>query len=553
MNKNIHCGRRITAKFVLILLLLFSYGLMAQNHSLQYPEEKVINPLEVIKKFNEKTDRISGKEKTEPLFNGKMQSIALAQRIDSMVSSFVNPAYDKVKKTYQYDANGFFTNITETYYKDESALKGYSYIYDVRPDSQLNMRMKMKLESGAWVNDYRVTYSYDPNGNVIENTSEDWDVPTNSWVYNYKQEFTYGPNDLLLTKIGYSWSGGAWEKSYKYEYTYDANNNMLTKIKSNWNSGVWENHRKWEYSYDGNNNNTEEVVYDWNGAAWENYDKITRAYDANNNMISENGYQWDFVNNQWENDYWDLYSYNSDNKITLYYNKYWDIVNSTWVDYTRYTYTYNSDGLFLNILVEQSDGTNWNSTYELTYEYNADGKLISYMSENFTTPSKWRQTYRYNSMGYCNGGKSEIWNTDHWEALDVYQYLPWFYNNWYIEEVPGDLFASTIEGSEFSVYYEGVTSVNENKPAPTEFSLQQNYPNPFNPTTVISYSVPEAGFVSLKVYDVLGNEVATLVNGNQTKGIHRVTFNASELTSGIYFYRMKSGQFTQVRKMMLMK
>lgn len=99
-----------------------------------------------------------------------------------------------------------------------------------------------------------------------------------------------------------------------------------------------------------------------------------------------------------------------------------------------------------------------------------------------------------------------------------------------------------------------VTGVNNKKiNTPINFKLSQNYPNPFNPTTVISYQFPVAGYVSLKVYDILGREVATLVNQRQNPGQHQVTFNASNLASGTYFYRLRTGDFVQVKKMLLLK
>lgn len=99
-----------------------------------------------------------------------------------------------------------------------------------------------------------------------------------------------------------------------------------------------------------------------------------------------------------------------------------------------------------------------------------------------------------------------------------------------------------------------VTNVKqENGLTPKKYSLYQNYPNPFNPSTKIKYQIPSSGHVSLKVYDILGNEVANLVNENQSTGNYEVNFNASGLTSGIYFYQLNSGGFTQVNKMMLIK
>ncbi len=89
--------------------------------------------------------------------------------------------------------------------------------------------------------------------------------------------------------------------------------------------------------------------------------------------------------------------------------------------------------------------------------------------------------------------------------------------------------------------------------APASFSLSQNFPNPFNPTTNIEYQFPNREFVSLKVYDVLGNEVATLVNEEKTAGSYSVNFDASKLSSGIYFYKLSAGNFIQTRKMIFLK
>ncbi len=91
---------------------------------------------------------------------------------------------------------------------------------------------------------------------------------------------------------------------------------------------------------------------------------------------------------------------------------------------------------------------------------------------------------------------------------------------------------------------------------PKAFVLRQNYPNPFNPTTTISYDIPGTETqhtVSLRVYDILGKEVATLVNETKEAGSYQVTFDASKFASGIYFYKLQAGNFTSVKKLVLMK
>ena len=86
-----------------------------------------------------------------------------------------------------------------------------------------------------------------------------------------------------------------------------------------------------------------------------------------------------------------------------------------------------------------------------------------------------------------------------------------------------------------------------------DFTLNQNYPNPFNPSTKISFSIPQNGFTTLKVYDVLGNEVANIIEGELSEGSYDIQFNASGLSSGIYFYSLTSGEFTKTMKMILSK
>ena len=86
-----------------------------------------------------------------------------------------------------------------------------------------------------------------------------------------------------------------------------------------------------------------------------------------------------------------------------------------------------------------------------------------------------------------------------------------------------------------------------------DYTLDQNYPNPFNPSTTISYSIPQSGYVKLAVYNQIGEEVAQLVNENKEAGKYQVTFDASGLTSGVYFYKLTSGSFSDLKKMILVK
>ena len=98
-----------------------------------------------------------------------------------------------------------------------------------------------------------------------------------------------------------------------------------------------------------------------------------------------------------------------------------------------------------------------------------------------------------------------------------------------------------------------IVSVNETPNIPNTITLYQNYPNPFNPSTTIKYQIHNAGLVTLKVYDMLGNEVATLVEEEKPTGIYEVEFRTSDLSSGIYFYKLQSGNFVESKKMLILK
>jgi hypothetical protein len=126
----------------------------------------------------------------------------------------------------------------------------------------------------------------------------------------------------------------------------------------------------------------------------------------------------------------------------------------------------------------------------------------------------------------------------------------------YLSMALGSSFAEAISGLDSALVrynnYLTIVKGNENFP-PVSYKLNQNYPNPFNPTTIISFSIPVQEKVSLKVYNILGMEVSTLLNEVQTTGNHSIRFNAKNFPSGIYFYELRTGNFLDVKKMILLK
>ncbi len=144
-----------------------------------------------------------------------------------------------------------------------------------------------------------------------------------------------------------------------------------------------------------------------------------------------------------------------------------------------------------------------------------------------------------------------------WVQLEGSQYLPidTFANQYdlrvFIDRVTGYLYVTSTKG--LWRYYKPVTGTQTVSGPPSQFILYPNYPNPFNPTTVIDYQLPRDSHVTLKVYDILGSEVAALVDGEVSAGYHEVTFDGSKFASGVYFYRISAGSYNQTKKMLLIK
>ncbi|HMN47971.1 MAG TPA: DUF4397 domain-containing protein [Ignavibacteriaceae bacterium] len=120
-------------------------------------------------------------------------------------------------------------------------------------------------------------------------------------------------------------------------------------------------------------------------------------------------------------------------------------------------------------------------------------------------------------------------------------------------KLPVGTYSYRLKQVDFNGTYNYSKIINVDLTAPTVFTLEQNYPNPFNPSTLISYNIPQNSFVTLKVYDVIGNEVATLVNQNQPAGKYDIRFDASNLSNGVYLYSIKTDNFASTKKMILMK
>jgi hypothetical protein len=348
-------------------------------------------------------------------------------------------------------------------------------------------------------------------------------------------------------------TNGNWQIMDKDEYFYDTSNNLIREIYLSWVNAEWDSTIQILYEYDEDNKLIFYTIQWYVTSNWENSSRTTYTYDKAGNEITSLTKLWE--NNQWTNS-GRVYSYYSpENRRDSILFQIWDGID--WQNYSRSSFYYDSSTTFLELVIGQLwTGNQFLDYLKLTVINDELGNQVQQL-EQIWNGSTWVNdvkkdyTYIWNYFKSCN---AELWNGTNWEPGDT----PILVNN-------PDGFKIAIVSQSINIYYIIVNVESNNSNTPNDFSLSQNYPNPFNPKTNIRFRIADFGFVSLKVYDVLGNEIATLVNEEKPAGEYEVTFDSHSgevrnlpagrqgLTSGIYFYQLRAGEFTQIRKMILLK
>jgi hypothetical protein len=274
---------------------------------------------------------------------------------------------------------------------------------------------------------------------------------------------------------------------------------LLTEsLLQTWDGSNWVDSVKYTLTYDGNNNMSEELKQSWDGSNWKIRTKITYTYDGNNNLI-EMLYQYKMGSNWYTTDK-RKFKYDGNNNLIEKLRQDGGVDVFPWQDDERDIFTYDGNNNRIEWLFQDWDHTdsNWVNENKTKFRYDGNNNMVEKLYQE--------------------------WDGSNWvnKLKHIYSYIL-------------------------------ITGVGRVEDGVTTYSLSNNYPNPFNPSTLINYQIPDAGYVILKVFDVLGNEVATLVNENKGKGQYNITFDASALSSGVYIYQLKVNDYLSTKKMLLMK
>jgi hypothetical protein len=399
------------------------------------------------------------------------------------------------------------------------------HLYSFDGGGRTTSDLSKKLKGDFWVDTLCRSLAYDSIGNMLFDLSEVWS--NGQWVNDSRYTWIYDGQGNMLSESQEDWDSGQWVSTWRYTYTYDASNNTLSWLWDHWNNGQWEHQMRFTYTYDANGNRLSELAELGASGQWVIWARTTWTYDANGIRLSELAESWQ---------------------------------GSQWVNIGRYTYTYDAGNHMLSSLYEDWSGSQWLNSSRWTYSYGANGDMLSEVVERWSD-GHWmnfeRYTYTYDAAGNLISISHGGWSGSSWTAADI----------------AGSISVTDSAGNSYEYYHcynitliykvvlTGLSSESDNLTA--TYSLSQNYPNPFNPRTKIQFTIVSAQIGSasggnrqltiVKVYDVLGRDVATLVNEVKQPGTYTVEFNGSNLTSGVYVYRLTAGDFVQSRKLMIVK
>jgi hypothetical protein len=425
-------------------------------------------------------------------------------------------------------------------------------------------------------NNHKNFYSYDRNSNTslsIEYKFENGFLKSDSmkqywggdvWIDWYKTDFIYNSSNNIKEKIIRVWNQN-WFNHKKILYKYDTNQNLILTTVQNWDETLlWFSVQRRHYIYDPSNKLVEWYFQYWNGSNWINSTKNTLSYDEIGNLVEDLFQSWDGSN--WINEMLLSYLYDENNNLIQRLEQSW--YNSNWSNGSRYLYYYNLSGRLIE----------WKWQYYYSNNWKDIGRELFYYDANNRLESKLKQ--RWNDLFWI-ADEMEMYFYDAFNNLIELLQLNWdpligWINDWlynYAYDEDGNLVEEIYQlwlnlewnnASRFLYSYIPTTGIEEFEQPIHSYLLYQNYPNPFNPSTTIKFTISDLPtdrqglrFTTLKVYDVLGNEIVTLVNKELPAGEYEVEFQSAigsgQLTSGIYFYQLKAGNFVETKKMILLK
>jgi len=379
-----------------------------------------------------------------------------------------------------------------------------------------------------------------------------------AWYNRERHTYTYGSGNLLTGDLQQVWDGSAWADTINWTATYDGDGRILTSLFRIWDDTGWTNDMLMTVTYDDVNDSMIAVLQTWSSGDgdWANLTKTLYAYT--DGLISTRVVQT-WSTDHWVNNEQDTYTFNASDVLTTLVVKIWS--GSAWVNSVQDKYFYYYNGLD-SVSIGFSWSTVWDSSFQ--HQYAFDDMLNNVRYTYLTYDEDSTQFYEQHSdtlkwdAGYCRESVHYIVSTD---SLSRVRHSIDPVDGCLTQDIAQYLDGATWTNMRRTAYYWApalVVNVDDQGTVPSSYSISQNYPNPFNPMTVIHYSLSQRAPVRISIFNVLGQEVTTLVNETQPAGTYETNWDGLDHTgkrvgSGVYFYRISAGNFSETRKMVLLK
>ncbi len=383
--------------------------------------------------------------------------------------------------------------------------------------------VRQEWSDNQWRNDERLLVWLDEAYRTLEERLQMY--VGESWQDAERFLFVYEDDHTYPVRITYQeWEGG-WQ-TYKVEDTTldDAGRPVEIVVEMDDDFGTVFEREVLSYNDQGKIAQTVTYYDFWGDGSWELGDRNTWMYDDYGSLIVVLGEEWDDWFDEWWEDSRILYMYddnfNNISRTTQYYD-------GEWINSTQSLFSFDRQGNIIEWVRQMWTDSGWLSLGKTESQYER-GCFLKYDAVYSWSANMWNRErqdlYEYDGRGLVTVKLTQVWTGTVWENAVRY------------------------------VYGEpSVTEVSEDNYLPAHFELLQNYPNPFNPTTTIRFMIDRRDHVSLRVYDMLGREVATLVDEVLHAGEHVAVFNVGVNSSGTYIYRLRSGDSVAARQMVLIR
>ncbi len=387
--------------------------------------------------------------------------------------------------------------------------------------SSTDITTAQRWENGVWINESRFTIIIDRDNGFSETLIENWNGT--EWVNFSRSADTFDPNNHLpLESFRERWNGTEWIPHNRTTFT-DPSENRRDILHENWDGTQWVKEIRLTETYNADRTVIDLLVELWDNGQWVNSSRSTSTLNASGRLIADVLQVWQ--NEQWTNMFRLTITYGEQEIPEELLTEVW--MNGRWVNESRTTFADDANAFFYQTIDQVWENNEWVNDRRSTVMYDEATSTAQVLDETWDGAS-WVNFRRI----------TDTIDRENNQIISVVEV--WDGSQWVNESrTLGTFVDPTITAIE-----EGV---------PQEFKLYPAYPNPFNPSTTLSYSLASAEHVTLRIFDVLGRAVATLVDESQAPGQYQVRFDATGLPSGVYLYQLHAGAHLETRKTVLLK